>query len=133
MSRGGELPAPTERQIQRASLEMIRTCFPRVLYHHSAVTLLSGTPKQRGMQMGAMKGDGFKVGFPDIICLWPVRTGCLIEFKRPKGGVVSDKQDEMHKLLVEIGWPVRVCKSVDDAYAFLRESGAPWNGVPWNG
>ncbi len=129
MDGGVSAPIQTERQVQRASLEMIRRCFPRVLYHHSAVTQLIGTGKQRAMQMGAMKGDGFKPGFPDILCLWPVRTGCLIEFKRPKGGVVSEAQDEMHRLLIEIGWPVRVAKSVEDAFEFLKESGAPWNGI----
>ena len=107
---------------------MIRACFPSVLYHHSAVVKLTGTAQARGMQMGAMKADGFKVGFPDILCLWAPRNGCLMEFKRPKGGVVSDAQKEMHATLTALEWPVAIIKSVEEAHAFLKSCGAPCVG-----
>jgi hypothetical protein len=120
---------PTERQVQRSILDMIRLCFPAAIYHHAAVTLLSGNERQRGMQMGAMKGDGFKPGFPDLIVLWPHGKGALIEVKRPKVGKVSPVQAELHEQLAAIGWPVAVVTSPEDAFDFLKAEGAPWSGV----
>lgn len=116
---------PSERQVQRSILDMLRKLYPSVIYHHAAVTLLTGNDRERGMQMGAMKGDGFKVGFPDLVLLWPEAKGCFIEVKRPKIGKVSEAQAAMHGALRSIGWPVAVVTSVDEARAFLAECGAP--------
>jgi hypothetical protein len=128
VASGGQ-SLPTERCIQRGILDMLRKCFPHVIYHHAAVTKLAGTGKQRGMQMGAMKGDGFRVGFPDLALFWAPRTGAMIECKRPKTGKVSEEQAKLHEALRGIGWPVAVVTSIDEAYTFLRECGAPWAGI----
>lgn len=127
---GGDLP--TERQNQRAILKMVGDCFPRVLVHHSPNGAhLAGVGSAKFKQMGALKGDGLKPGFPDLICLWPVAKGCFIEVKREKTGKVSPEQFAMHETLRALGWPILVTFSVNDAFEFLKANGAPWNGIPW--
>ncbi len=121
---------PTERQEQRAILKMMGTCFPRVFVHHSPNgAQLAGNPTARFKQIGALKGDGFKNGFPDLLCLWAGGQGCFLEVKRSKGGIVSDAQKAMHETLSNMGWRVAVVTSIDEAYAFLKACGAPWSGV----
>jgi hypothetical protein len=68
-------------------------------------------------------------GFPDLLILWAPRTGAMIECKRPKTGKVSEEQAKLHEALRGIGWPVAVVTSIDEAYTFLRECGAPWAGI----
>ena len=124
-------PVPTERQVQRSILAMLRVCFPRVVYHHSPNGAhLAGGGAARFKQVGALKGDGMQSGFPDILCLWPSgKRGTLLEVKRAKGGVVSDAQKDMHERLAGAGWPVKIVTSPEDAYAHLKELGAPWSGI----
>jgi hypothetical protein len=123
-------PLPTERQVQRSVLAMLRTCFPHVRYQHIPNGAhLAGNNTSRFKQMGALKGDGLKPGFPDLLCLWAHGKGCLIEVKRPKLGRVSDTQEAMFTDLGNIGWPVAVVTSVQEAFEFLKDRGAPWSGV----
>lgn len=117
---------PTERQVHRAILAMIRLCFPSAIVHHSPNGAhLAGNSTARFKQIGALLGDGMLKGFPDIIVLWPHGCGCLIEVKRPKLGRLSDEQRELHARLEDIGWRVGVCSSVDEASDFLTSCGAP--------
>ncbi len=126
-------PLPTERQVQRAVLKMMAVCFPNVVAHHSPNGAhLAGSPGARFKQIGALKGDGTVMGWPDLTCLWARgQRGCLFEIKRPKGGVVSDAQKACHERLERAGWPVTIITSPDEAYAYLKAAGAPWSGVVW--
>ena len=117
---------PTERQVQRSILQMCGICFPDVFI--TAIpngAHLAGNDTARFKQMGALKGDGLKVGFPDLLCLWAPGTGCLLEVKRPKVGRLSDAQIAVHCKLAVIGWSVATVTSQDEAYAFLKACGAP--------
>lgn len=121
---------PTERQTQRAILQMIGLAFPRA--YVTAIpngAHLAGEKVARFKQMGALKGDGLKVGFPDLLVLWSAGKGAFLEVKRPKLGRVSDEQKAVHGRLEEIRWPVAVVTSPEEAFAFLKEQGAPWSGV----
>ena len=123
-------PIPTERQVQRGILAMRKVCFPRVfMFHVPNGAHLAGNNTARFKQMGALKGDGTKAGFPDLLCLWAPGTGCLMEVKRPKTGTLNDNQKSVISRLEEIRWPVAVVTSVDEAFAFLRLQGAPWSGA----
>ena len=129
MGAGGAI-IPTERQVQRSILKMLGACFPTAFV--TAIpngAHLAGNATARFKQMGAMKGDGLKVGFPDLLILWSPGTGCCIETKRPKLGRLSEAQIKVHERLGEVHWPVATVSSVDDAYTFLRSLGAPWSGV----
>ncbi len=117
-------PVPKERVTQRAILRMAGMLFPDVFIHHSAVVKLTGGKEARARQMGAMKCDGFKPGFPDLLCLWR-GGGLLIEVKREKGGVISDAQKGVHERLQALDWPVSIVRTVDEATNALRAAGAP--------
>lgn len=121
---------PTERQVQRSILSMIGTCFPRVFVTHIPNGAhLAGNNTSRFKQMGALKGDGLKVGVPDLLCLWSAGQGAFIECKRPKLGKLSEQQIAVHSRLEEIRWPVATVTSVEEAFEFLQSLGAPWNGI----
>lgn len=120
---------PTERQVQRSILTMCGTCFPDVFV--TAIpngAHLAGNDTARFKQMGALKGDGLKVGMPDLLCLWRPGKGALIEVKRPKTGRLTDEQKAVHARLSSIEWPVATVTSQDEAYAFLKACGAPCRG-----
>jgi hypothetical protein len=120
---------PTERQVQRAILSMCGTCFPDVLIIHIPNGAhLAGNSTARFKQMGALKGDGFKPGVPDLLCLWKPDQGVFIEVKRPKLGRVSVEQAAMQARLFDLQWSVANVTSVEEAYAFLKACGAPCRG-----
>jgi hypothetical protein len=122
---------PTERQIQRAILKMCGQSFPRVFI--MAIpngAQLAGNATSRFKQMGALKGDGLKVGAPDLLCLWAAGQGAFLECKRPKTGKLSEAQIDVHGRLAEIRWPVAVVTSPEAAFDFLKGLGAPWSGIP---
>ena len=120
---------PSERQVQRSILSMAGTCFKDVLIIHIPNGAhLAGNTVARFKQMGALKGDGFKPGVPDLLCLWSPSDGCFIEVKRPKLGRLSDEQKAMQQKLIDRCWPVATVTSEDEAYQFLKDCGAPCSG-----
>jgi hypothetical protein len=124
----GAVAQPTERQVQRAILEMCGQLFPDVYIHHSPNgAYLGSNPRDRAIRGGALKGDGTKAGFPDLICLWD-GGAAFLEVKRPKGSTVSDDQKASHERLRSINWPVAIVKSREEAHAFLKAAGAPCRG-----
>lgn len=129
MSVSGGLTPPTERQVQRAILSMCGVAFPSMFVTHVPNGAhLAGSPTARFKQMGAMKGDGLKVGMPDLLCLWSPCDGCFIEVKRPKTGRLSDEQRAVHQRLIDLCWPVATVTSQEEAYTFLKQCGAPCRG-----
>lgn len=123
---------PTERQVQRGILRMAGLCFPKVyITHIPNGAHLAGNDTARFKQMGAMRGDGLKPGFPDLLCLWASGKGALIEVKRPKLGKMSADQSAVHMILMDLGWACSVVTSEVGAFEFLRDCGAPWSGSVW--
>lgn len=123
--RGVKPPVPTERQVQRAILQMAGTCFPDVLIAHVPNGAhLAGGDAARCRQMGALIGDGLKKGFPDLIAVWN-RGVAFLEVKRPKGGKVSPEQERMHLALAERGYAVAIVTSPEEAWQHLADRGAP--------
>jgi hypothetical protein len=123
------MPLPTERQVQRAILAMCGVCFRDVLIIHIPNGAhLAGNSTARFKQIGALKGDGFKPGVPDLLCLWSPCDGAWIEVKRPKLGRLSDEQKAMQQKLIDRCWPVATVTSPEEAYTFLRQCGAPCSG-----
>ena len=117
---------PTERQVQRSILRMCGVCFPDVFIHHSPNgSKLAGNKRDRQVTGGILKGDGTKTGFPDLLCFWKPRSGCLIEVKRPKQGRLTDEQKAVHSLLEAMEWPVATVTSPEEAFDFLKSCGAP--------
>ena len=77
--------------------------------------------------MGALKGDGLKVGTPDLLCVWN-RGVAFLEVKRP-GGKLSPAQEAVHEALGGLGWPVAIVTSPDEALAALEARGAPVRAI----
>jgi hypothetical protein len=126
-------PAFTERAVQRAILGMMGVCFPSVLVHHSPNGgHLAGDREARFKQVGALKGDGMKVGWPDLTCVWN-RGVAFMEVKRPgyRPSEVSPQQHEIHARLAELGFAPAIVTSAEEAFAFLKERGAPTNIREW--
>jgi hypothetical protein len=122
-------PVPTERAVQRSILGMMGLCFPDVFVAHVPNGAhLSGDERARCMQMGALKGDGLKTGFPDLVLYWN-HGHALIEVKRP-GGKLNPAQEALHPVLAEMGFAPAICTSADEAYDYLIERGAPCRR-PW--
>lgn len=83
---------------------------------------------------GRAKALGCKKGYPDLVihgemdigfvkpCIVPI-TG-FIEVK-DDDSVVSSKQRELHAKFRKLGFPVAVCRSIDDAREFVRQQGWP--------
>ena len=124
-------PVPTERQVQREILRMCGEVFPSIyIAHVPNGAHLAGGDAARFKQMGALRGDGLKPGFPDLIVLWNYGVGFL-EVKRPKSGKVSEVQEATHVKLTELGHRVAVVYSAYEAQCVLLEWGAPASCTRW--
>ena len=84
--------------------------------------VLGGNARQRAIQMAALKRDGFKVGFPDLIVYHSDGRVGHIEIKTPKGRQ-SDKQKECEATLKGLGHTYVICKSVEDVQNALYKWG----------
>ena len=64
-----------------------------------------------------LKREGVRPGVPDIIFAYPTEKyhGMFIEMKRQKGGVVSEEQKYMIKVLNSYGFYAVICKGCDEA------------------
>lgn len=117
---------PTERQVQRAILQMCGLAFPDVFIHHSPNgTKLPGNQRDRQVAGGILRGDGMKAGWPDLECVWAPRMTAYLEVKRPKTGKLSADQISVHEKLLSLGFPVKTVTSPEEAYEFLIMCGAP--------
>lgn len=124
-------PPPTERYVQREILRMLEVCFPSVVFHHSPNGAhLAGGDAARFKQMGALRGDGMQLGFPDLILMWNHGIA-FVEVKRPKLGKISPEQDYMHVRIQACGFPVHVVTSAQEVFALLKERGAPCRVQAW--
>ena len=124
-------PPPTERIVQRQILAMMGRCFPDVLVHHSPNGgHLAGDASARFRQVGALKGDGMKVGWPDLTAVWN-HAVAFMEVKRPgyTPSAVKPQQREIHARLAEMGFAPAIVTCEQEAFNFLRDRGAPWNGL----
>lgn len=123
---------PTERQTQRAILQMCGIAFPEVFVTHVPNGAhLAGGDIARFKQMGALKGDGLKTGFPDLLCIWNHGIA-FIEVKRPGcAGRVSPDQKAIHAKLAAMGFAPAVVTSPTEAFDHLYARGAPCRVREW--
>ena len=84
--------------------------------------VLAGTPKQRAMQMNALKAVGLQVGFPDLTVYGGGKRLGHLEIKLP-GEYQSPKQIDCERWLTEMGHQYAVCRSVEDVDAVLKSWG----------
>lgn len=125
-------PVPTERQVQRAILHMMGVCFRSCLVWHVPNGAYLGDNEQaRKRTMGMLLGDGLKPGVCDLTVVWNHGIA-FIEVKRPGCAKrISPVQEIIHARLAECGYPVAIVTSPEEAFAFLRDRGAPTNVREW--
>lgn len=131
---GKRQAAKSERSVQRSILAMLGIAFPSVLAHHSPNGgHLAGDRLARFKQVGALKGDGMKTGFPDLIVIWAGGIAFL-EVKRPKYSPrdVGNDQIKIHGQIREMGHHIAIVTSPAEAFTFLREHGAPTSLLAWS-
>lgn len=76
---------------------------------------LAGDKMARMRQMAAMKADGLRPGFPDLL-LYPRRIACVGHFEiKTEGGKLSPAQVDCIAWLQGRGHRVAVIRSIDDA------------------
>ena len=108
-----------EASIQRTfHMNLIRFGGPRVLGFS-----VPNERKGSRISTGKLKAQGLMPGACDYIVLWH-GGGALIEFKTATGRV-STSQEAFGGKASAIGWPYRVCRSWQEAFAFLEQVGAP--------
>jgi hypothetical protein len=131
--RGPKLPATPKRQhperdLQKAIVKLIRSTVPGVLV--AAVTNEEqghGDAEQRA-RFGAMRrASGILTGFPDILVWLPAGRVLLWELKAEKGRL-SEAQHLVHAQLADLGHPVEVIRSIEQAIAALVRAGVPVRG-----
>jgi hypothetical protein len=114
--RAVRLPGPSEDDIQIAVVTYLRMSLP----HGWIVQHTANKPRSKA-QGGREKRLGAVAGWPDLAILgrryddagdgWPVAY--FLECKTADGRV-SPEQRDIHALLMDCGWRVRVVRSVDD-------------------
>jgi hypothetical protein len=86
---------------------------------------LAGGKLARAKQMAALKKDGLRVGFPDLILIdrTAIRRIGFVEVKRELGGVVSDDQERWAEWLGDLGFPYALLRQPEELVATFREWG----------
>jgi len=59
-------------------------------------------------------------GFPDRFLVMPKGRNYLVELKKPRGGVLSDSQERMHRHIRVRGTPVYLLWSLQDVADFWK-------------
>ena len=123
---------PTERQTQRAILQMMGRAFPSCLvWHVPNGAFLGDDERARKRTMGGLLGDGLKPGAPDLAVYWN-HGHALLEVKRPGcANNLSPAQVQIHAELREMGFEPAVVTSTEEAFNFLRDRGAPASVKAW--
>ena len=118
-----KVPVATESQEQVAFIHWFRLQFPKMLiFSIPNGAYLAGTPGQRAAQMARLKAEGLVKGIPDLFI---PEARIWIEFKRTKGGVVSEAQNTRVNHLRAMGYTVIVAYGAEDARIKLKALADP--------
>lgn len=92
---------------------------------------LSGSPRQRGMQMSRLKKQGLRPGVSDLFLSLPAsaRHGLYIEMKRPGPGRTSNAQIDFAAKMMQAGYLAALCRGFSYAKAAI-ESYLDNKGIP---
>ena len=112
MTRPFRLTAPVvpEDELPHAVYNALRRLAPSdsVINTWELRNASSAIEGARRKRLGALPG------WPDMGVFWNERVA-LIELKRSHGGYLSDAQRVLHPRLAAAGFPVAVCRSVEQA------------------
>jgi hypothetical protein len=121
-------PRIPERAVQRTAIAMLNMAGV-IAVHVANGAELAGTPTQRAKQMQALKRDGFRPGFPDLILFGRSGRIGFLECKRPDGGAgLSANQVWWRDELRARGFSWALCQTPNDALDALTRWGWPEGG-----
>lgn len=112
-----------ERPVQRGAIRLLAMHGIEAV-HVPNGTHLAGDRLARIKQMAALRKDGLRPGFPDLIVFGkrPAEIG-FIEVKREIGNDLSEDQEDWRDLLRERGWPWAMIRQPEEALEAVREWG----------
>lgn len=113
----------SERSVQRGAIQL--------LAHYSVTCTavpngahLAGDKLARIKQMAALRKDGLRPGFPDLILFGRKKLQIgFIEVKREIGNDLSDNQEDWRDMLIGWGFPWAMIRQPEDALDVVRAWG----------
>lgn len=112
---------PLEKDIQRSVIAFLQA-HGVTTAHVPNGSVLAGGARERAMQVNALKRNGMRPGFPDLICLHSEGRVGFMEIKR-EGEKLSEAQNHWAGALEFLGHNIATVRSVADAEATLNEWG----------
>lgn len=113
----------TERPVQRGAIRLL------AMQRIEAVAVpngahLAGDRLARIKQMAALRKDGLRPGFPDLILFGRGRLQVgFIEVKREVGNDLSDMQEDWRDMLIGWGFPWALIRQPEEALDAVRAWG----------
>lgn len=112
-----------ERPVQRGAIRLL-TMHGFEVVHVPNGSHLAGDAVARAKQMAALKADGLRPGFPDLLVFGrrPLQFGVL-ECKREGKRTIDPDQEDCRSWLEARGWPWALVQVSEDALAAVRRWG----------
>lgn len=112
-----------ERTVQRGAIRLLAMRGIEAV-HVPNGSHLAGDKLARIKQMAALRKDGLRPGFPDLILFGklPSLVGFL-EVKREVGNDLSDVQEDWRDILTQRAFPWAMIRQPEEALAAVREWG----------
>ena len=121
---GGARPSGmAERPVQRGAIRLLAMHGIEAAHVPNGAHL-AGDKLARIKQMAALRKDGLRPGFPDLILFGrePQQVG-FIEVKREIGNDLSEDQEDWRDMLTERGWPWAMIRQPEEALDAVRQWG----------
>lgn len=114
-------PHPLEKQVQQAVIAYLHTRNIETA-HVPNGSVLAGDARARAMQVNALKKNGMRVGFPDLILIASNGRVGFMEVKR-EGEKLGENQIHWRGTIEGLGHCHAVVRSVEDAVETLTKWG----------
>lgn len=111
-----------ESKMQQACVRWFKYTYPRVvIFSIPNGALLAGNALQRVKQWNRLQAEGALKGIPDLMVLYNngKHNGLFIEMKTSSGKLSQD-QKVVHAALINLGYAVRVVRSVEDFVTLVQ-------------
>lgn len=115
------MKAPLEKHVQRAVIDYLHARGITTA-HVPNGSVLAGDARARAMQVSALKANGMRPGFPDLIAIASGGRCGFIEVKR-EGEKLGEAQVHWAGALEHLGHKHAVVRSVDDVIETLERWG----------
>ena len=125
--------AQLEKPTQRALLKWLRMVLPIgsvVAATMNEAPASAKTEAQRARFYEARRASGVVTGWPDLTLAVAGGPAVFLETKRPKGGVLSVAQQDVHAALRAAGFFVAVASSIESARFALQMANVPLREAP---